>query len=63
MNVIAIVVALGVEQWRTFRWRGALQDAFVRYARWLERRFNGASAQHRALATALALAPPVQVSE
>ena len=62
MNVIAIVVALGVEQWRTFRWRGALQDAFVRYARWLERRFNGGSAQHGALATALALAPPVLVA-
>jgi len=62
MNVIAIVVALGVEQWRTFRWRGALQQAFIRYARWLEHRFNGGSAQHGAIATTLALAPPVVVA-
>ena len=62
MNVIAIVVALGIEQWRTFRWRGALQQTFVRYARWLEHRFNGGSAQQGAIAAALAIAPPVLVA-
>jgi adenosylcobinamide-phosphate synthase len=61
MNIIAIVVALGIEQWRTFRWRGALQQAFIRYARWLERRFNGGAAQQGAIAAALALAPAVLV--
>lgn len=62
MNFIAIVVALGIEQWRTFRWRGDLQRTFLRYARWLERRFNGGSAQQGAIATALALAPPVLIA-
>jgi adenosylcobinamide-phosphate synthase len=62
MNVIAIVVALGIEQWRTFRWRGALQQRFIRYARWLEHRFNGGAAQQGAIAGALAIAPPVLVA-
>jgi adenosylcobinamide-phosphate synthase len=62
MNVIAIVVALGIEQWRTFRWRGALQQRFMRYARWLEHRFNGGAAQQGAIAGALAIAPPVLVA-
>jgi adenosylcobinamide-phosphate synthase len=62
MNVIAIVVALGIEQWRTFRWRGALQQRFIRYARWLEHRFNGGAAQQGAIAAALAIAPPVLVA-
>jgi adenosylcobinamide-phosphate synthase len=61
MNVIAIVVALGIEQWRTFRWRGALQQTFIRYARWLEHRFNGGLTQQGAIAGALAIAPPVLV--
>ena len=62
MNVIAIVVALGIEQWRTFRWRSALQQVFIRYARWLEHRFNGGSAQQGAIAVMLALAPPILVA-
>jgi adenosylcobinamide-phosphate synthase len=62
MNVIAIVVALGIEQWRTFRWRGALQQRFIRYARWLEHRFNGGAAQQGAIAGAHAIAPPVLVA-
>jgi adenosylcobinamide-phosphate synthase len=62
MNVIAIVVALGLEQWRTFRWRGSLQQAFIRYARWLEHRFNGGATQQGAVAAALAIAPPVLVA-
>ena len=33
MNFIAILAALGLEQWRAFRWRAALEQLFVRYAR------------------------------
>lgn len=62
MNVIAIVAALGLEQWRTFRWRAVLQQTFIRYAQWLERRFNGGSAQQGAIAAALAIAPPVLIA-
>lgn len=62
MNFLAIVVALALEQWRTFRWRGGLQRAFIRYARVLEQRFNAGSAQQGAIATALALLPPVAVA-
>jgi adenosylcobinamide-phosphate synthase len=62
MNFLAIVVALAIEQWRTFRWRGGLQRAFVRYARALEQRFNAGSARHGAIATALALLPPVLIT-
>ena len=30
MNFIAILAALGLEQWRAFHWRGALERMFVR---------------------------------
>lgn len=63
MNFLAIVVALALEQWRTFRWRSGLQRAFVRYARALEQRFNGGLARQGAVAAALALLPPVVVVE
>jgi adenosylcobinamide-phosphate synthase len=59
MNFLAVVMALSLEQWRTFRWRGGLQLAFVRYARALEQRFNAGSARLGAIAAALALLPPV----
>lgn len=59
MIFLAIVAALGLEQWRTFRWRSGLQHAFVGYANLLEQRFNGGSAQQGAIAAALALLPPV----
>jgi adenosylcobinamide-phosphate synthase len=62
MNFLAIVMALALEQWRTFRWRNGLQRAFVRYARELEQRLNGGSARQGAIATALALLPPVVIS-
>ena len=34
---IAILVALGLEQWRAFHWRVALERTYVRYVRYLER--------------------------
>ena len=62
MNLLAIVIALVLEQWRTFRWRGGLQHAFVRYARALENRFNAGSAQQGAIAAVLVLLPPVAIA-
>jgi adenosylcobinamide-phosphate synthase len=62
VNLIAILIALGLEQWRAFRWRTGVQQIFIRYARFLERRFNAGSEQQGALAALLALAPPVAIA-
>ena len=59
MNLIAILSALGLEQWRAFRWRASVEHAFVQYVRAIERRLNGGTAQQGAIAAAIALAPPV----
>ncbi len=59
MNLIAILAALGLEQWRAFRWRASVERAFVQYARAVERRLNGGTAQQGMVATVIALAPPV----
>jgi adenosylcobinamide-phosphate synthase len=61
LNFLAIVAALGLEQWQAFQWRGALQRAFVRYGHALERRFNAGTAQQGAIAATLALLPPVAI--
>jgi adenosylcobinamide-phosphate synthase len=58
MNFIAVVVALALEQWRTLRWRGAIERAYVRYIRFLEAKLNGGTAQHGMFAAAAALIPP-----
>jgi adenosylcobinamide-phosphate synthase len=62
VNLLAILAALGLEQWRAFGWRVALERKFVRYARRLERNFNGGRAEQGLLATLAALAPPVLVA-
>jgi adenosylcobinamide-phosphate synthase len=62
MNLLAILAALGLEQWRAFRFRGSVQRGFVRYARMIERRFNAGAAQQGAVAALLTLAPPVAVA-
>jgi adenosylcobinamide-phosphate synthase len=62
MTFLAVIAALGLEQWRAFRWRNGLQQAFVRYAKVLERRLNSGKAREGAVAAALALAPPVAVA-
>jgi len=59
VTLAAILVALGLEQWRPCPWRAALERAFLDYARSLERRFNGGTAGQGVAAAALALVPPV----
>jgi cobalamin biosynthesis protein CobD/CbiB len=58
MNFVAILAALGLEQWRPCPWRAALERAFVRYARGLEERLNGGTTGQGVAATLLALGPP-----
>lgn len=62
MNFLAILIALGVEQWRTFGWRDAIARSFVRYARDLERKLNGGRPEQAVLATVAAVVPPVLVA-
>lgn len=62
MNLIAILVALGLEQWRAFHWRIALERTYVRYVRYLERNLNGGRADQGLFALVAALAPPVLVA-
>src|ERR1700719_2294635 len=62
MNFIAILIALGLEQWRAFRWRNGVQQLFGRYARFLERRFNAGTEQQGALTALLAMGPPVAIA-
>jgi adenosylcobinamide-phosphate synthase len=59
MNLIAILSALGLEQWRAFRWRASVEHVFVQYVRVVERRLNGGTAQQGTIAAVIALAPPV----
>jgi adenosylcobinamide-phosphate synthase len=63
MSFLALLAALGLEQWRAFSWRAGVERAFVRYARWIERRWNGGTAQHGWFALAVAIAPPVLIVE
>jgi cobalamin biosynthesis protein CobD/CbiB len=62
MNLIAVLAALGLEQWRAFHWRAALEHLFVRYARAVEQKLNGGTAQQGLLAAVAVLAPPVVVA-
>ena len=62
MNLLAIVAALALEQWRAFEWRGAVERAFVSYVRGIEQRLNGGTLGQGTLATALAIAPPVIIA-
>jgi len=59
MSLIAILAALGLEQWRAFDWRASVERAFVSYARTLERKFNGGTYQHGIFATFAAIVPSV----
>src|SRR5262245_16486716 len=61
MNFIAVLAALGLEQWHAFHWRPNLEKLFVRYARAVERRLNGGTARHGLIATLVVIAPPVLV--
>jgi adenosylcobinamide-phosphate synthase len=62
MNIIAVLAALGLEQWRALRWRAALERLFVRYARAIERKLNGGTLRHGVIATVVAILPPVALS-
>jgi len=62
MNFIAVLAALGLEQWRAFRWRAALERAFVRYARRIEEKLNGGTSRQGVVAAIAALAPPVLIA-
>jgi adenosylcobinamide-phosphate synthase len=62
MNLLAILAALGLEQWHAFRWRANAERLFVAYIRRLERKLNGGTAGQGAVATALALIPPVAIA-
>ncbi len=62
MTFIAILAALGLEQWRPCPWRSALERAFVDYVRRLEHRLNGGTAGQGLAAATLALGPPVLVA-
>ena len=62
MSFLAILAALGLEQWRAFRWRDAVERGFVRFVRGIERRLNGGTTELGLLATIAALAPPVLVA-
>ena len=58
MNIIAILAALGLEQWRAFHWRVAMEGLFIRYARGVERKLNDGTPQHGLVATLATVAPP-----
>lgn len=62
MNVLAILAALGLEQWRAFQWRAALEHFFIQYVRAVERKLNGGTAQHAVIATLAAIVPPVLIA-
>ena len=62
MNLLAIVAALALEQWRAFEWRSTVERAFLSYVRGIEQRLNGGTFGQGSLATALAIGPPVVIT-
>ena len=62
MSLLAIVVALALEQWRAFEWRTTVERSYVAYVRGIEQRLNGGTLGQGMLATALAVVPPVAVA-
>jgi adenosylcobinamide-phosphate synthase len=62
MNLLAIVCALALEQWRSFEWRASTERAYVHYVRGIERRLNGGTLAQGVIATVLAIAPPVVIA-
>jgi adenosylcobinamide-phosphate synthase len=62
MSFLAVLTAIGLEQWRAFNWRAGVERAFVRYARWIERNFNGGTAQHGWYAVIAAVVPPMAIA-
>ena len=50
MNFIAVLAALGLEQWRAFRWRAGLERGFIAYAHWLEEKLDGGTTRQGVVA-------------
>jgi adenosylcobinamide-phosphate synthase len=63
VTFLAILAALALEQWRAPPLRQDLVRAFLRWAGWLERRFNAGEARHGAVALVLAVGVPVALVE
>ncbi|MBS0325164.1 MAG: CobD/CbiB family protein [Proteobacteria bacterium] len=57
MKLIAILAALGFEQWRAFDWRTGAERAFRGYAHAIELHLNGGTRGQGALALAVAVVP------
>ncbi|MEP7329403.1 MAG: CobD/CbiB family protein [Betaproteobacteria bacterium] len=62
MSFFAILIALGLEQWRAFDWRTAGERAFIRYARVVERKLNGGTRQHGVFALVATVVPPAALT-
>jgi len=62
MNLLAIIAALALEQWRSFQWRASVERTFVLYVRGIERRLNGGTQPLGTIALVLAVVPPVLVT-
>ncbi len=63
MSFLALLAALGLEQWHAFSWRASVERVFVRYARWIERRWNGGTVQHGWFALLAAIGPLLLIVE
>ena len=59
MKLLAILVALGLEQWQAFHWRATVEREYIRYLRTIERRLNGGTRGQAVVALLLAILPPV----
>jgi adenosylcobinamide-phosphate synthase len=59
MALLALILALALEQWRPLADRRYLFAPVARYANWLERQFNAGQVQHGAIAWCLAVLPAV----
>ncbi|HEX8739640.1 MAG TPA: CobD/CbiB family protein [Casimicrobiaceae bacterium] len=61
MKLIAILAALGFEQWRAFDWRVSAERIFRSYAHAIELHINGGTRGQGVLALTAAIAPPAVV--
>src|SRR5712671_504528 len=59
MNVVAIIAALLIEQWRPLGERRSVAGALGAWAGWLEQSFNGGERRHGAVAWLVAVLPLV----
>ena len=59
MNVLAIIAALLLEQWRPLAERKSVAGVLGGWAAWLEQSFNGGERRHGVVAWCVAVVPPV----